>query len=126
MQLSSDEDGTATLRIHSALPVDKGQYTVRAINKAGEAKCFSHVIVKAISTFDAAAVPTKDEVHFEEKLEKPFFVETFSDVSVFTGESVKFECIVVGKPAPKVSFTVLYTRYYACQKRSYLNASISR
>lgn len=102
-QLSSDEDGTATLRIHNALPIDKGQYTVMAINKAGEAKCFSHVIVKAISTFDAAAMPSTDEVHFEEKLEKPLFVEKFSDVDVFTGESVKFECIVVGKPAPKVN-----------------------
>lgn len=83
--------------------MDKGQYTVRAINKAGEAKCFSHVIVKAISTFDASAKSSTNEVHFEEKLEKPTFVETFSpDVSVTRGESVKFECIVVGKPNPKV------------------------
>jgi hypothetical protein len=59
--------------------------------------------VKAISTFDATAVPVTDEIHFEEKLEKPVFIETFSDVEVFAGESVKFECIVVGKPAPKVS-----------------------
>ncbi|CAI6344104.1 unnamed protein product [Macrosiphum euphorbiae] len=101
--LSSDEDGTATLHIHNALPVDKGQYTVRAVNKAGEAKCFSHVIVKAISTFDTAVNPPTDKVHFEEKLEKPSFTETFpSVVDAFAGESVKFECIVFGKPAPKV------------------------
>jgi len=102
--LRSDEDGTATLHIHNALPVDKGQYTVRAVNKAGEAKCFSHVIVKAISTFDTAVNPPTDKVHFEEKLEKPSFTETFpSVVNAYAGESVKFECIVVGKPAPKAS-----------------------
>jgi len=77
---------------------------VRAVNKAGEAKCFSHVIVKAISTFDTAVNPPTDKVHFEEKLEKPSFTETFSSVvNAFAGESVKFECIVVGKPAPKAS-----------------------
>ncbi|XP_026815442.1 titin isoform X5 [Rhopalosiphum maidis] len=101
--LSTDEDGTATLHIHNALPVDKGQYTVIAVNKAGEAKCFSHVIVKAISTFESAVKPSTDKVHFEEKLETPLFTETFSpNVNVVPGESVKFECIVVGKPAPKV------------------------
>lgn len=104
--MSSDEDGTATLHINNVLPIDKGQYTVRAINKAGEAKCFSHVIVKAISTFDTAVKLSTNEIHFEEKLERPAFTETFSDANLFTGESVKFECIVIGKPTPKVSFVV--------------------
>lgn len=75
------------------------------MNKAGEAKCFSHVIVKAISTFDTATKSSTDEVHFEEKLEKPIFIEKFSEhVNLFTGESVKFECIVIGKPTPKVHY----------------------
>lgn len=92
--------------------MDKGQYTVRAVNKAGEAKCFSHVIVKAISTFDTATKSSSnDEVHFEEKFEKPVFVEKFSpSVHVFTGETIKFECIVVGKPAPKVSGSLVNAR----------------
>lgn len=102
-QMSSDEDGTAILHIHDALASDKGQYTVRAVNKAGEAKCFSHVIVKAIMTFEDAVKPSTDKVLFEEKLEKPIFVESFGDVNASVGETVKFECIVVGKPAPKVS-----------------------
>lgn len=105
--MSSDEDGTAVLHIRDALPEDKGQYTVRATNKAGEAKCFSHVIVKAILTFDAAVKPSMDKVHFEEKFEKPTFVETFPHVNAVDGETVKFECIVVGKPAPKVR-NILY------------------
>jgi len=114
VQLSSDEDGTATLHIHSALSADKGQYTVRAVNRAGEAKCFSHVIVKAISTFDDAVKysSTDHQVHFEEKLEKPVFVETFPPHAyVSAGETVKFECIVVGKPTPKVKYkNIIY--YY--------------
>lgn len=80
------------------------------MNKAGEAKCFSHVIVKAISTFETAVKnPVTDKVHFEEKLETPTFVETFSpDADVYTGETVKFECIVVGKPTPKVNRIYLH------------------
>lgn len=103
LQISSDEDGTAILHIHNALASDKGQYTVRAVNRAGEAKCFSHVIVKAITTFEDAVKPSTEQVLFEERFEKPVFVETFRDVDASVGEAVKFECIVVGKPAPKVS-----------------------
>lgn len=106
--MSSDEDGTATFHIHNALPIDKGQYTVRAINKAGEAKCFSHVIVKAISTFDSVTKSSSNEVHFEEKFEKPEFIESFSDANLFIGEGIKFECIVIGKPTPKVSFIIRF------------------
>ncbi|KAL4132316.1 hypothetical protein QTP88_009488 [Uroleucon formosanum] len=120
--LSTDEDGTATLHIHNALPVDKGQYTVRAVNKAGEAKCFSHVIVKAISTFDTAVNPSTDKVYFEEKLEKPSFTETFpSVVNVLAGESVKFECIVVGKPAPKATLRLYNNTKHALQVRWLFN-----
>lgn len=100
--MRSDEDGTAVLHIPSALPADKGQYTVRAVNKGGEAKCFSHVIVKAMSSFDIANVGVTDGVKHEDKLEKPVFTETFGDATVLPGEFVKFECIVVGKPTPKV------------------------
>lgn len=60
--------------------------------------------MKAISTFETATKPSTDEIHFEEKLEKPIFIETFSEhVNLIAGESVKFECIVVGKPTPKVN-----------------------
>lgn len=104
-QLSSDDTGTAILCIHSALAVDKGQYTVKAVNIAGEAKCFSHVIVKAMSTFDASGKPSTDPVlhQFDEKFKKPEFVETFSsEANAYGGATVKFECIVAGKPNPKV------------------------
>ncbi|XP_050539074.1 muscle M-line assembly protein unc-89 isoform X2 [Daktulosphaira vitifoliae] len=100
--LSSNEDGTAILHIPKALPIDKGQYTVRATNTAGEAKCFSHVIVKSTSSFDIANIGVSNEIKYEEKLEKPVFIETFTDAIVFLGDFVKFECIVVGKPTPKV------------------------
>lgn len=61
--------------------------------------------MKAISTFESAVKPSTNEVYFEEKFEKPIFIEKFpSEISIFNGEGVKFECIVVGKPTPKVNF----------------------
>lgn len=38
----------------------------------------------------------------EEKLIQPTFKETFGDRKVAEGVSTKFECIVTGKPSPKV------------------------
>lgn len=39
----------------------------------------------------------------EEKLVPPSFKEIFSDTFVTSGNTTKFECIVAGKPTPKVS-----------------------
>lgn len=58
-------------------------------------------------TLDEVVKPSKNEIQFEEKFEKPIFVETFpQSINVFTGESVKFECIVSGKPTPKVIYII--------------------
>lgn len=55
----SDHDvdtGKATLSISHATQADKGLYTVRAENSLGEAKCFSHVIVKSdVNSVSAAS-----------------------------------------------------------------------
>lgn len=60
--------------------------------------------MKAILTFDAVVKPSTNVIHFEEKVEKPIFIENFpTTVDAFAGESVKFECIVGGKPTPKVN-----------------------
>lgn len=98
-QLSEGNDGTVTLSISNVAPDDKGLYTVRATNSLGEAKCFSHVIIKSLSSMEPK--PSAD-VHLEDKHEAPSFSELFTDKTVFQGQSVKFECIAKGKPAPKV------------------------
>lgn len=82
-------------------PEDKGLYTVRASNSLGEAKCFSHVIVKSLSSVGETK---SSDVHLEDRFERPTFTEFFCDKVVFEGEPVRFECIVRGKPVPKVGF----------------------
>lgn len=70
---------------------------MHATNTLGDAKCFSHLIVKSINaTENLPTKPIENEHHFLE------FKEIFSDRSVCVGDSAKFECIVVGKPIAKI------------------------
>lgn len=85
--------------MNNTVPEDKGLYTARAVNSVGEAKCFSHVIVKSLSSRETKT----SEVHLEDKFEYPSFAELFTDQIIYEGAPAKFECIVRGKPAPKVS-----------------------
>ncbi|XP_072152898.1 uncharacterized protein zormin isoform X1 [Bemisia tabaci] len=101
VQISEDADGTHKLYITDVKPEDRGVYTVKAINSLGEVKCFSHLIVKENTTLDSK--PSSD-IQLEEKLSIPAFIEMFSDKTVPVEGSVKFECKVVGKPAPKIKW----------------------
>ncbi|KAI5729526.1 hypothetical protein M8J76_003488 [Diaphorina citri] len=94
------EDGKATLSISNATQQDRGLYTVRADNSLGESKCFSHVIVKSVNTLDSAS----SEIYLSDVFEVPEFTETFADVSIPEETAVKFECIAVGKPTPKIKW----------------------
>lgn len=93
---TQDDDGNVRLEIEAVRPEDKGVYTVKASNKNGDAKCFAQVIVKSQRVQETAK--------YEEVKSAPQFKETFNDRTVFDGGSTKFECIVVGKPAPKVKW----------------------
>ncbi|XP_066257895.1 uncharacterized protein [Euwallacea similis] len=94
---SIDADGNFKLEIESVKAEDKGVYTVKASNSAGDAKCFSQLIVKS-SKLSEAAKP------YEEIKSAPVFKELFHDRIAFEGTPTKFECIVVGKPKPKVKW----------------------
>lgn len=91
-----DDEGNIKLEIDSVLPEDKGVYTVKATNKIGDAKCFAQVIVKSQRV--------QETTKYEEVKTPPQFKETFNDRVVFDGTSTKFECIVTGKPAPKIKW----------------------
>lgn len=91
-----DAEGSVKLEIDNVLPEDKGVYTVKATNKIGDAKCFAQVIVKSQRV--------QETTKYEEVKTAPQFKETFNDRAVFDGTSTKFECIVTGKPAPKVKW----------------------
>jgi hypothetical protein len=100
-----DSDGNCSLKIMGVLPEDKGVYTAKATNQQGEAKCFAQLIVKTPVTLDSVSAPPQQ---IEEKHIPPAFTELFSDRAVAEGESTKFECIVTGKPTPKVSYSFCF------------------
>ncbi|XP_037901169.1 titin homolog isoform X7 [Glossina fuscipes] len=107
-ELSEDErmhieangtNGVFRLTIKNVNTDDKGVYTVKVSNSSGDAKCFSHLIVKSVN---APESQRPQQVDIVEKLTRPEFKEVFSDKTVNLEEVVKFECIVKGKPTPKV------------------------
>ncbi|XP_024868428.1 muscle M-line assembly protein unc-89-like isoform X5 [Temnothorax curvispinosus] len=92
------KDGTAFLQISSTIPEDKSNYVAKAINIHGEAKAFARLVVKSLGDFKR----NEEFIQMEEKLIQPTFKETFQDRKVLEGVSTKFECIVAGKPSPKI------------------------
>uniref|UniRef100_A0A182QL10 Ig-like domain-containing protein n=1 Tax=Anopheles farauti TaxID=69004 RepID=A0A182QL10_9DIPT len=94
------EDGVVKLIIERVLPDDKGVYTVKAANAGGEAKCFSNLIVKTVNAPEFEAVSTP--AFLTETQVCPTFRELFADRVVRRHEPTKFECIVIGKPQPKI------------------------
>nr|CAD7442105.1 unnamed protein product [Timema bartmani] len=98
IQYAEDDQGNVSLTIVSVSPSHKGVYTVKASNASGEAKCFANLIVKqAVSSTERPEVQ-----HQEEKMVIPAFKELFADRAVVEQGPTKFECIVTGKPTPKV------------------------
>ncbi|XP_043261539.1 uncharacterized protein LOC122402644 [Colletes gigas] len=98
--MKQTEDGTGILKILSAIPEDRGNYVVKATNVHGKAKAFARLVVRSLGDFRG-----KEEfVQMEEKLIAPTFKEKFESRNVPEGVSTKFECIVVGKPSPKIQW----------------------
>lgn len=111
IQIQRKEDGTSILKISSAIPEDKGNYVVKAFNEHGEAKAFARLVVRSLGDFRR-----KEEfVKMEEKLIAPTFKERFEDRRVTEGVSTKFECIVVGKPSPKVRYNSSFVLFSIVQ-----------
>lgn len=101
IQSVARDDGTLKLIIQNAQPDDKGVYTIKATNSTGVAKCFSHLIVKSTAN---SGEPVLFHPEVEEKQISPTFKELFADRTVNFEDSTKFECIVYGKPTPKVKW----------------------
>lgn len=82
------------LEIASCLPQHTGNYICVATNGAGEARCFSHLVVR----------PKPAPVQFKPlpKMEPPTFVQIFKDQQAAEGSDVLFQCIIDGKPKPTV------------------------
>ncbi|XP_054732036.1 uncharacterized protein LOC129240321 isoform X10 [Anastrepha obliqua] len=91
--------GAFKLTLRNVVADDRGVYTVKVSNNAGDAKCFSQLNIKSVNAPDHQR---NQQVEPVEKLTCPEFKELFSDKQAYTDDMVKFECIVKGKPTPKV------------------------
>ena len=72
---------------------------MKAHNTCGEAKCFASLIVKTISLPEIKCrTPEIQGKHIA-----PAFQELFADRTVNETDTTEFECVITGKPVPKVS-----------------------
>lgn len=88
----------------------------KAINIHGEAKAFARLVVKTLGDFKR----NEEFIQMEEKLIRPVFKEVFEDRKIPEGISTKFECIVIGKPSPKVYINIVYNKIFFFQKLHFL------
>lgn len=95
----NEENGDAKLIFNKVTNEDKGVYTIHVSNVFGEAKCFSHLNVKSVNAAEHITVKVNED---DEKNHFLNFKERFTNRVAHVGDTVKFECIVVGKPTPKI------------------------
>jgi len=99
------DDKKATLVVNEAFPKDAGVYVVSAKNIAGEASSSCNVSVKGrlpTETSDSELASDMEPV-------KPAIHLSLKDVSIFEGQRVRLDCIIVGQPEPEVQCTVMTT-----------------
>lgn len=104
--VQNSDDGQVKLVLKNVANDDKGVYTVKATNATGEAKCFSHLIVKTINAPENLLLQNNFHAtnEIDEKHMCPTFKEKFSDKVADIDDTVKFECIIAGKPTPKIKW----------------------
>lgn len=100
MQITHDETGTCILTISPTTLEDKGNYVAKATNLHGEAKAIARLVVKPITS----ANQSMSMLQMLKKLVPPTFEEVFADTKVGQGGFARFECIIHGKPTPKVGY----------------------
>ncbi|XP_020814330.1 muscle M-line assembly protein unc-89 isoform X5 [Drosophila serrata] len=98
---ADSESGIFKLILNNVSADDKGVYTVKVSNRAGDAKCFSHLIVKSVNAPENRR-SSQSSVEIVDRHQCPEFRELFSDKQGQIDDVIKFECIVKGKPTPKV------------------------
>ena len=101
------------LTIPEAFEQDGGNYMVKAVNKAGEAKCYAKLLVKPAQQ-PATEVTIRKSVDNRRGAPPgvghapPEFVKLFQDKVARPGDAVTLECVITGSPKPKVWEILLF------------------
>jgi titin len=87
------EENRSTLIMTDVTPEQAGTITCRAENAVGSVTC-------------TASLNVVEETEWEEtrELEYPRFIKPLIPIRVMDGEKVTFQCVVTGKPIPKVQW----------------------
>ncbi|XP_035212204.1 muscle M-line assembly protein unc-89-like isoform X2 [Stegodyphus dumicola] len=88
----------ATLVITEAFPKDAGTYTIIARNKAGEAVSSCNVSVKGRLPLETS----DSEIASDIEPAKPQVKQQLENQTVFEGNKVRMDCVIVGQPEPEV------------------------
>lgn len=94
-QIARDKSGLLSLYLPQVTKEDEGEYSVKASNSAGDAKCYAKFTVLLTDKKDAMKL----------NLRAPGFTQLFSDQVASRGKSITFECVVTGNPKPQVRLT---------------------
>ncbi|VDI56857.1 titin [Mytilus galloprovincialis] len=121
-EMKYNKDGYSTLRIRMALPEDAGHYTVLAVNSSGKDTCSSELYVDSIGNIDSTSFVGKEaldkilgvdkdkdkrpeeEGGIMEALSRPLFKKVPEDREVREGNTVRFDTLVSGRPAPELTW----------------------
>ncbi|XP_034951171.1 uncharacterized protein [Chelonus insularis] len=98
--MTHDESGNCSLKICTTTTEDKGNYVAKATNLFGEAKAIARLVVNSSSN---DVYKREELITVEENLIPPYFEDKFEENRIVSvGNSTTFECVVRGKPAPKI------------------------
>lgn len=84
---------------------------VKALNKAGEAKCYAKLLVKPVPQ-PATEVTIRKTVETRRGVSDithapPEFIRLFQDKVARPGDAITFDCLITGSPKPKVYHCVV-------------------
>jgi uncharacterized cupredoxin-like copper-binding protein len=109
LQLTSSRE-LYSLTIPEVFAEDAGNYMVKAVNAAGEAKCYATLTVKGASDKHMMKTRLVETSHTQRSgsavgHEAPQFIRLFKDMRVRPGEPCRLEVVITGSPRPSVSQT---------------------
>ena len=96
--MSEDAAGLCRLSVAKVQPRHAGNYTVTAVNEAGQAKLQASLVVRP-PTPPPPAVPLE---------EPPVFTQIFGEKSLPVGQQLLLECQITGQPYPQVTLALLF------------------